>query len=195
MVMAQRALALARELGALDKQVFFRDGWVPYAERVNYLGDADIGISLHTEHVETRLAYRTRILDYLWAGLPVVATGGDVLSDEISANGAGLAVPEGGLDAVVEALRGLAADPDRRAKMRVRSRALAAAHTWERAAEPLLAYCRDPWVAPDSGMPGLVHPRVGGRNSLRRAVDVWRTGGLTLAARKVLRRMERLRER
>ena len=195
MVMAQRALALARELGALDKQVFFRDGWVPYAERVNYLGDADIGISLHNEHVETRLAYRTRILDYLWAGLPVVATGGDVLSDEISANGAGLAVPEGGLDAVVEALRGLAADPDRRAKMRARSRALADVHTWERAAEPLLAYCRDPWVAPDSEMPGLVHPRVGGRNSLRRAVDVTRTGGLALAAKKALRRMERLRER
>jgi hypothetical protein len=80
--------------------------------------------------------------------------------------------------------------------MRTRARALAATHTWERAAEPLLAFCRDPWVAPDTGMPGLFHPRVPGRNTLRRAVDVWRTGGLTLATKKVLKRLERrLRER
>jgi glycosyltransferase involved in cell wall biosynthesis len=195
MIMAQRAVALARELGALDKQVFFREGWVPYAERVNFLCDADIGISLHTEHIETRLSYRTRILDYLWAGLPVVCTGGDVLSDEIAASAAGLAVPEGEMDTVVEALRGLARDPDRRAKMRARALALAATHTWERAAQPLLAFCRDPWVAADAEMPGLYHPRVSGRNTLLRAVDVWRTGGLTLAAKKVARRLERLRER
>jgi glycosyltransferase involved in cell wall biosynthesis len=196
MVMAQRAVALARELGVLGNQVFFREGWVPYAERVNFLCDADIGISLHTEHIETRLSYRTRILDYLWAGLPVIATSGDVLSDEIAAAAAGLAVPEGDLNTVVEALRGLAQDADRRGKMRTRARALAATHTWERAAEPLLAFCRDPWVAPDSGMPGLFHPRVPGRNTLRRAVEVWRTGGLTLATKKVLKRLERrLRER
>jgi len=195
MVMAQRAVALARELGVLDRQVFFREGWVPYAERVDFLCDADIGISLHTEHIETRLSYRTRILDYLWAGLPVISTMGDVLSDKIASAGAGVAVPEGNLDAVVEALRGLARNADRRTKMRAQARALAATHTWERAAEPLLAFCRDPWVAPDSEMPGLFHPRVGGRTSLRRAVDVWRTGGLTLLAKKVLKRMERLRER
>jgi hypothetical protein len=34
-------------------------------------------VSTHYEHVETTFAFRTRILDYLWAGLPVVATGGD----------------------------------------------------------------------------------------------------------------------
>jgi hypothetical protein len=79
--------------------------------------------------------------------------------------------------------------------MRARALALAATHTWERAAQPLLAFCRDPWVAADAEMPGLYHPRVSGRNTLLRAVDVWRTGGLTLAAKKVARRLERLRER
>jgi hypothetical protein len=44
-------------------------------------------------------------------------------------------------------------------------------------------------------MPGLVQPRVGSRNTLLRAVDVWRTGGLTMAAKKVVKRLERLRER
>ncbi len=47
MTMARRAVELAAELGVLDRQVFFRDGWVPYEERVNYLMSADIGISLH----------------------------------------------------------------------------------------------------------------------------------------------------
>ena len=36
------------------------------------------------DHLEARYAHRTRVLDYLWAGLPVVATRGDALADLVS---------------------------------------------------------------------------------------------------------------
>ena len=144
MDMAGRAVGLAQELGLLDRCVFFRNGWVPYEQRANYLLAADLAVSLHQQHIETRFAFRTRLLDYLWAGLPVIATGGDVLSDEIAEQGAGLTVSEGNVDAVAAAFRALARDPDRRRSMREQSLRLAAKHTWDRAAEPLLAYCRAP---------------------------------------------------
>ena len=69
--------ALADELGLTDTHVFFNEGWVAYDDRQNYLLEADIGVSTHLDHVETEFSFRTRILDYLWASLPVVATGGD----------------------------------------------------------------------------------------------------------------------
>jgi len=151
MAMARQAVELAGQLGVLDRQVFFRDGWVPYDDRVNYLTSADIGISLHFDHLETRFSYRTRLLDYLWTGLPVIATAGDVLSNELAAAGAGVTVPQADVAGVSDALRQLAGDPARRAAMRERGRALAAQHTWERVAAPLLAYCQSPYQTVPAG--------------------------------------------
>ncbi|MBA2476756.1 MAG: hypothetical protein H0V40_12485, partial [Actinobacteria bacterium] len=38
-----------------------------------------VAVSAHFDDVETRFAFRTRLLDCLWAGLPVVTTRGDAL--------------------------------------------------------------------------------------------------------------------
>ena len=74
MAMAAEAVALAEELGLRDRVVFFNFGWVPYAERGRYLLEADVAVSAHFDDIETRFAFRTRFLDCLWAGLPVVTT-------------------------------------------------------------------------------------------------------------------------
>jgi glycosyltransferase involved in cell wall biosynthesis len=184
MAMARRAVDLATELGVLDRQVFFRDGWVPYEDRVNYLMSADLGISLHFDHVETRFSYRTRLLDYLWTGLPVVATAGDVLSNELAAAGAGVAVPEADVDAVAEALRRLARDPAARSSMRERARRLAAEHTWERAAAPLVEFCRAPYRT----RPARAIDPPGLSNRLRAA---WWRSPVRRAAGKIRRRLRR----
>jgi hypothetical protein len=75
----RETIALSRELGLDGRAVFFND-WVPYAERENYLLEADVGVSLHRDHLETHFAFRTRFLDCLWAGLPIITTRGDVIS-------------------------------------------------------------------------------------------------------------------
>ena len=62
----------------LDKSVIFGD-WAPYDLREAYLLEADVALTAARDLAETRLSFRTRVLDYLWAGLPVVATDGDVL--------------------------------------------------------------------------------------------------------------------
>jgi glycosyltransferase involved in cell wall biosynthesis len=182
MAMATRAVELAAELGVLDRQVFFRDGWVPYEDRVNYLMSADLGISLHFDHVETRFSYRTRLLDYLWAGLPVVATAGDVLSTELADAGAGVAVPEADVDAVADALRRLSRDPAQRSLMRERARRLAAEHTWERAAAPLLDFCRSPYRTRPADAMDV--PRLS-----RRLREAWWRSPLRRAAGRMRRRL------
>ena len=74
MEMERRALALTEELNLRDRVVFFNENWVPYEERGSYLLEADIGVSAHFDDLETRFAYRTRLLDYIWARLPIVTS-------------------------------------------------------------------------------------------------------------------------
>ena len=69
-----RALAHAETLGLLGKRVHVNHDWVPYAERGAWLLEADLGVSAHHDHLEARFSFRTRVLDYLWAGLPYVGT-------------------------------------------------------------------------------------------------------------------------
>ncbi len=136
----------ARELGVLDSGVFFGD-WVPYDEWPQVLLESDVALSLHYDTLETRLAFRSRMLDYIWAGLPIVATRGDATSDLVEEYGLGILVDCEDVDAVTKAiLRLLDAPPAARAG---RFSAARQALSWERAAQPLVAFCRDPRRAPD----------------------------------------------
>jgi glycosyltransferase involved in cell wall biosynthesis len=87
MAIVDEARALAQSLGILDHHVFFNDSWVPYHERSNFLLEADCGVSTHRDHVETTFSFRTRVLDYLWAELPMVVTRGDYFGDLVDAKG------------------------------------------------------------------------------------------------------------
>jgi glycosyltransferase involved in cell wall biosynthesis len=133
-----RALALARERGLDGSRVHFNRGWTAYDERERYLLDADVGVSAHPDSLESRFAFRTRMLDYLWAGLPVVCTRGDTLSDLVERERLGAAVAPGDAAAFAAACRSVLADPApaRAAIARVRPDL-----SWERAARPLVEYC------------------------------------------------------
>ncbi len=97
---AQRAHDLASQLGVLNRLVFFNDATVPYGERATWLLDADCLISTNGDHLEANFAFRTRLLDCFWAGVPAVCTGGDELSERIERCRGGVTVPHGDVDAV-----------------------------------------------------------------------------------------------
>lgn len=145
--MAARARALVAELGLRDR-ISFRE-WTPYASRGELLVSADVAVSLHFEGAETRFAYRTRLLDCIWAGLPVVSTLGDVLGDELAARGLGIAVPEGDSAAVAEAIAGLLRETDRRGWQAERFAAMAGEMSWDRMVEPLARWMGAPRRAAD----------------------------------------------
>ncbi|MCU4185560.1 glycosyltransferase family 4 protein [Acidiferrimicrobium sp. IK] len=147
MRMAAETRRLALDLGLRDRHVFFNEGWVPYEQRASYLLDADVGVSTHLDHIEARFSFRTRVLDYLWAGLPMVLTGGDVLADLVAGEGLGQAVAPGDVDGIRSALRSVLASPDRPDAERFA--AVAERFRWDRVAAPLAAFCADPRPAPD----------------------------------------------
>jgi glycosyltransferase involved in cell wall biosynthesis len=90
--MANKAISLSDSLGLTDRHVFFNSDWVPYDQRQNFFLEADLGVSAHFDTVETRFAFRTRLLDYFWAELPSVVTRGDVLGDLVGARRLGQTV-------------------------------------------------------------------------------------------------------
>ncbi|HTT88613.1 MAG TPA: glycosyltransferase [Acidimicrobiales bacterium] len=136
---------LSAQLGLTGRYVFFNTGWAPYGRRADYLLDADVAVSTHLDHLETRYSFRSRVLDYLWAGLPMVLTGGDVLADEVADAGLGIAVPAQDDEALEEALDAvLSYPPPPEIFAPVVER-----HTWGRAAQPLLDFCASPGRAPD----------------------------------------------
>ena len=149
MRMAAAAYKLAEETGLLDKHVFFNPGWVEYEKRADYLLEADVGVSTHFDHVETAFSFRTRILDYLWAGLPIVATQGDSLSRLVDTEGLGVTVPPEDVDALATAIKRLRNDKDLYATCKRNVETLAPAMTWEHALAPIIEFCRLPRRAAD----------------------------------------------
>jgi glycosyltransferase involved in cell wall biosynthesis len=172
--MTRRAVDLAGELGLLDRVVFFRDGWVPYEERGAFLLDADVGVSAHFDSLETRFAFRTRLLDHFWAGLPTVTTRGDVLADVVERHGVGRAVPADDPEAYADAVEELleSSPPVERYEP------VRAELSWSRVVEPLRRLLRVPGEA--------VRPPLGLEDWILRARISLALGGSV--RRKVLRR-------
>lgn len=173
--MVEAARRLSQELGLTNKHVFFND-WVPYAERADYLLEADVGLSLHFENLETRFAYRTRLLDYIWAGLPMVVTRGDVLGELAAAQALAQTVAPEDVTGVSEALWAMLNEPNR-AVFVERARRVAEDLRWSSVVGPLLDFCRQPVAAADH----VRAERYSGLSSdlLKKAWESWRTRGLS----------------
>jgi glycosyltransferase involved in cell wall biosynthesis len=145
----EAARRLAGELGLLGSVVHFHDSWVPYGERGAWLAQAACLLSTHAEHLETRFAYRTRLLDGLWAGVPIVCTAGDDLAERVEREGLGEVAAPGdwewlsaGLEDVLE---------NGRDAYTANLRAAAAAQTWSNVSERLARWASLP---PPTARPG-----------------------------------------
>jgi glycosyltransferase involved in cell wall biosynthesis len=194
------ARGCAEELGLVGVHVFFNEQWVSYEDRQAMLLDATLGVSTHHLHIETAFSYRTRILDYFWAGLPVVATRGDSLSTFIEDHELGVAVDAGDVGGLVSALSSLLTDPQLADRCRSNIRSCTAAMEWGAVLEPLVAFCRSPRRAPDladAELARLVVPsnlRAVGpswRSDLRLARRYLSEGGLGLLVGRMIRRARR----
>lgn len=153
MRMATEARRLAKRRRLIDRFVFFNEGWVPYDERQNYLLEANVGVSTHFHHVETEFSFRTRILDYIWAGLPIVCTEGDAFAQLVTERGLGLVVPERDAATLEEALWRLLTDAELVASAQAALAEVRREFTWSRVLEPITSFCGAPRRAPDLSDP------------------------------------------
>lgn len=146
----ERAMEMSKRLGLYQKVVFFHDQWVPYLERQNYLLEADIGVCLHQDLAETRFAFRTRLMDYIWTGLPMVVSLGDGLSETAEQFHLGKVVPCGDPEQIARAIIEVLSLPDPREAYRERFEAVREQFTWKRGVQPLLRFLSDPKRAADN---------------------------------------------
>jgi GT2 family glycosyltransferase/glycosyltransferase involved in cell wall biosynthesis len=197
-----RTIRLADRLGLTGKHVFFNEQWVPYAERQNWLLDADCGVTTHFEHVETTFAFRTRVLDYLWAGLPIVTTDGDAFADLVRAEGLGVVVPAEDERALADALDRALYDTEFIAACKARIVAVAQRFAWPETLAPIVEFCRDPRPAADR-LPGaadlVVSDPVRGAALVRRDLALVREyladGGPVELARRAAGRLKKVARR
>ena len=143
MEMIRLARELANRLNLTGTHVFFND-WVEFDHRQNWMLQANLTLSLHQPTIESRYAYRTRVLDNLWCRVPIVATEGDVLADVVVENELGRVVPPGNPRAVADAISTLI-DPKVSRAYRRRIATVAKRYTWEASTAPLVQFCLDPW--------------------------------------------------
>ncbi len=199
MGIVRESFDLARELGVEGTSVVFNDTWVPYADRAAYLLDADAGVSTHHLHVETTFAFRTRILDYLWAGLPMVVTDGDGFADLVRDEQLGVVVPGNDVAALTAALAEVL-DPARAAVYRANVSRVRDGFAWPIVLGPLRAFVADPHhaadYAGDRGAMGTGSERDGRRLSgpLHDARMAWhhlRHSGVRDVLRRVRGRLDR----
>lgn len=143
MPMVEKARDLAKELGALNQSVYFYEHWIPYEERGSLLLESDVGIIAHPDWIETRFSFRTRVLDYLWAGLPVISTEGDSLSDIVKQEQLGMTCRYENPEDWQSAFCAMA-DPESRAAYQKRIAPVRERLTWQQNLKPLVHFLESP---------------------------------------------------
>jgi glycosyltransferase involved in cell wall biosynthesis len=141
---AEQTRVAARDRGWLGGPVRF-ESWRPYDRRFELASASTLAVVTHRPGIETELSLRTRLVDLLWLGIPVVATRGGAMSDVIAAVGAGRAVPPADPDALAAAVLELLGRPDEVERARAAGRAWSADRSWQVVARPLLEYAERPW--------------------------------------------------
>lgn len=166
------ARVLTRDLGLLDRNVFFLDEWAPYDRRHELLQDADLGVTLHAETSEAPFAARARYMDYLWASIPCVLARGDEVAERFGQAGFARLVEPGDKAETAGAILSLIGDPRALETARAAGRALADEYRWSALVGPLAAAIEDR-VSRSGPTRALTRPLVRdvGAYYLRRTVD------------------------
>jgi glycosyltransferase involved in cell wall biosynthesis len=166
--------ARCRALGWWGSRVQVLD-WVPAERRYDLLRDVDLLAAPHRPSLEARLSLRTRFLDALAAGCPVVTSEGGAMSRLLAEHRAGWVVPPGDAAALARALAAALDEPGSR---RVGAGELAAAFRWDRVLAPLVRFCRAPAIDATkerfAARPATVAPPDPLSFRLRRKLRVWR---------------------
>jgi glycosyltransferase involved in cell wall biosynthesis len=153
----ERARTRAREIDPEGRSVVFSP-WLPYSARADLYAAADLLVSISSEGLETELAYRTRLLDAAWGGVPSVSVGGGTLARDLDRAGAAF---DCGRDAAALSQRvaAILSDAALRKSAGDAARAFAATRSWKAVTAPLSEWCRaarvDPGRLPAPGRAGL----------------------------------------
>ena len=172
---------LAMAAGSRYRDRYHMLGWRPWQEIASYYAESDVGINVDAMHYETLYGTRTRLLEMISAGLPVVTSLGCELSHQLRDAGAALVFETGNGPGLARLLLMLARDSSLHQAVAERAHDCAEHDfSFRHTTEALLAWVEAPEVAPDR-VPLFWRNRLAeqghrGRNLLRQVM--WTTCGL-----------------
>jgi len=188
--MSEKAEALAAEIGEKDRSIIFIE-WVPYEDREALLAEANISVTLHPIHVETRFSLRTRVLDSIWAGVPILITDGDITSEWVRQYQVGEVVPEHDSPAVARAILKILERPHE--EWGPRFKPLQDQLHWKQVVAPLRRYVLEGKAAPDRGFIKVLKQSAVAqppRNYIAKMIFLYRTEGLGVMLHRVWRHLQ-----
>ena len=167
--------------GSQHRDRFHILGWRPWSEISNYYRESDVGLNIDALHYETIYGTRTRLVEMIASGLPVITSLGSELSQLLFEQGAGLTFDAG--DWAELGKRVVSVARDRKSCEQMAGRALAYASnelSFAATTTPLRAWVCEPQHAPDR-MPAGSRGRLRkleyqSRSIVRQAI--WQVAGL-----------------
>lgn len=145
---ADKCIEKSKEYGLYDKNIFFND-WVEYAERQNFLLEADLGVSTYFNNLETRFSFRTRILDYIWCELPMILTKGDYMAELVENQKLGRCHSERNIEELADLIIDTLDDEEQYKKYKSNIKNIKNDFKWEEVVKPLEEFCESPYIAKD----------------------------------------------
>ncbi len=116
--------------------------WAEYERRGEFLDRFAAALMTFPQSLETDLSMRTRVYDYLWAGLPIVSSSAPGTDEILTRYGAGTIVrsesPSDFANALLRIIR------DDHATMTAGTAQFASEHQWANVLTPLREFCRAP---------------------------------------------------
>jgi glycosyltransferase involved in cell wall biosynthesis len=142
------AINLSKELGLYNELVFFNE-WTPYEMRQNFLLESGAGLSIHQRTIETDFAYRTRVMDYIWANLPVITSEGDSVARMVKVENIGEVVKYENTPQLARVIESILTNKSLRDIYKRNLEKIAPRFYWENVIKPLVKYCTDSHYASD----------------------------------------------
>jgi glycosyltransferase involved in cell wall biosynthesis len=123
---------------------------------VDFLAQADIGISTHFDNLETHFSMRTRILDYLWAQLPIITTRGDYSAGLVDDHNLGISVPPQNPQKIADAILAILDNNKLRKEIKNNVAKIKPRFYWEKVLDPLIVkIIDDSFSSPQIGNYGI----------------------------------------
>jgi len=120
---------------------------VSFDKLVGILSQSSVALDAWGRNLERELAFPTRTVVYLWAGLPVIESAYGELSELIKRYGAGWTVDPCDAPYLADLVRNIVTDPGRLAGPRSNVQRLVTSHLiWDNTIEPLDRFCRSPHI-------------------------------------------------
>jgi glycosyltransferase involved in cell wall biosynthesis len=135
-------VAKSEEVQSLVAEPEFKDliqthDWVPFESRADWYLDCDLIITLNEPGMENGLSWRTRVADYVWAGMPVASNGGDPLTEDLIAHGGASRVDIGSAESLSESIHKILSDEARLKGMKAQMQLYRPKLYWENVIKPL----------------------------------------------------------